>query len=135
MSSRAQRKANARRDRGQTPSLPPADPWLPPSAELCEENVVLVEPDTTNRVIMRLVTYDKQLVEYAITHVTLVGTNSWEEVSSVDTKHGVVHLHLGADHRRVNDLRSIHSQIDVQSSFNDSYDTIYDNYEQFKDTL
>lgn len=131
MASRAQRSANAKAARKS--AAPLADTWEPPPLADCEEKTVLVEPDSTNRIIMRRVLHDSQLVAYAVTHVTLVGPDKWEEVSSIDTNHGCVHLHLGPNHARATEFGAINGQIDVQSSFNDSYDRVYDNYEKFKD--
>jgi hypothetical protein len=131
MASRAQRSANAKAARKS--AVVSGSTWEPPPLAECEEKTVLVEPDSTNRIIMRRVLHNSQLVAYAVTHVTLVGPDKWEEVSSIDTNHGCVHLHLGANHARATEFGAIDTQIDVQSSFNDSYDHVYDNYENFKD--
>ena len=81
---------------------------------------------------MRRVLHNSQLVAHAITHATLVGPDKWEEVSSVDTNHGYVHLHSGPNHTRAAESEAINAQFDVHSSPNDSYDRVYDNYERFK---
>jgi len=130
MASRAQRPANIKT--GRKTAFPSGETWEPPPLAECEEKTVLVEPDSTNRIIMRRVLHNSQLVAYAITHATLVGPDKWEEVSSVDTNHGYVHLHSGPNHTRATGFEAINAQFDVQSSFNDSYDRVYDNYERFK---
>jgi hypothetical protein len=130
MARKSQRAANAKRDR----KVPVEEPqrWVLPAFDPSDERVEVIEPDSTNRIIQRRVVVDGQLLDYAVTHVTLIGPDEWEQVGSIDCCHGDVHKHSGAGHKRGPTIRPIYTQADVQSSFNSSFDEIYDDYETFR---
>ncbi len=97
--------------------------------------MILTEPDNTNRIIIRRVSWHGQLVDYAIVHVTLRGPDKWEEVSCIDCCHGNVHRHSGRKNgKKPEIIRPLRSQLDVQQSVNSSFDEIYDNYEEFRES-
>ena len=131
MARKLQRAANAKKER-KAPTLEP-DLWEPPPLSECEEREFVTEPDSTNRIVARRVTWNGQLVSYAIIHVTLERGDEWTEVACVDCCHSYVHLHSGPDHAESReDIQPIHTQQDVQSSFSSSFDLIYDSYITFK---
>jgi len=131
VASKGQRSAKAKRDRKPTPA-PERDLWSPPPINQCDEVTDVVEPDPKNRVIQRRVLWNNQLVNYAIAHATLVD-GEWNEVASIDCCHNRVHRHKNANHDAAGTIRIIYSQLDVQSSFDGSFDEIYDGYLEFKD--
>lgn len=105
--------------------------WVPPSPEECwEEPAELIQVDPRNRIIVRRVEWNDQLVDYAITWWSMNPADEYEERVCIDCKHGTVHRHDGTPHskapRRV--IRDINSQEDVQQSFNTSFDEVYDAY-------
>jgi len=83
-------------------------------------------------VIQRRLLWNNQLVNYAIVHATLVD-GEWNEVASIDCCHNRVHRHKNANHDEAGTIRLIYSQLDVRSSFDSSFDEIYDGYLEFKD--
>ncbi len=131
MAKKGQRSAQAKRDR-KPQALPLPELWSPPPADECDEDTILVEPDPENRVIMRLLLWNNQMVSYAVVHATRVG-GEWTEVSSIDCCHNEVHRHKGIGHGQPETIRPIYSQLDVQSSLDNSYDEIYNGYLEFKD--
>lgn len=133
MARKAQRSSNAKRDRAKTP-VPTPDPWHPPSIDECEVETYLTEPDSTNRIILKQVTWNGQLVDYAVIHVTLIGPDTWHEVSRIDCCHANVHRHSGRNNgKKPEIIRQIRNQLDVQQSVGSSFDEIYDNYEEFRE--
>lgn len=134
MARKAQRSSNAKRDRAKKNRPPQSDPWMPPPFVECESDEITTEPDTTNRIIMRRVRWHGQLVSYAVIHVRLDKDNKWEEISRIDCCHGTVHRHTERNSGKKPDIIChIASQADVQQSINNSFDEIYDNYEELRD--
>jgi hypothetical protein len=120
----------SRRREGEAPLEAVQSSWTPPPKGECDEETVTVSVDTQNIITMRRVEWNGQLVEYAVTHSRKDSEGNWVEVSSIDTMHhGYVHRHYGPDHSvQPTYLRAIRSQEDVQQSFEESYDAIYDSY-------
>ena len=108
--------------------------WIPPPLDECDEVTVPIEPDLTNRLTMRIVRWNGQLVDYAIIHSTLAMSGEWAEIACIDCCHSSVHRHSGRNNDKTPEIiREIHSQQDVQDSFHDSYDEVYDGYLEFKE--
>ncbi|QNE44964.1 hypothetical protein F1C15_15090 [Frigoribacterium sp. NBH87] len=106
--------------------------WHPPDASLCEEMVVPVALDETHRITMRLVRWNGQLVDWAVTWSMKDADGKFREKICIDCGHGFVHRHDGK-HRRETAvvIRPIRTQADVQQSFQPSYDEVYDAYISF----
>ena len=128
MARRAQRQVNAKKSRNALPSVPTIEFWNPPPLDECDVTVSHIEPDLTTRITTKLVRWHDQLVDYAIVHSRL-GADGWQVVSCIDCCHGYFHRHTGVHEGRDSELiRPIRAQVDVQYSYDASFDEIYDSY-------
>jgi len=104
--------------------------WVPPPANQCEERRIPTPLPGGHLITIRLVTWNGQLMEYAITYSRMRDDGEYEEITCIDTQHhGSVHRHDDGDHKKAPKiLRPIRSQEDVQESFKASYDEVFEIY-------
>lgn len=106
------------------------DPWERPSWDECDERRTPVALDENYLLSLRRVTWNGQLVEYAIVlSFRESEDDAWVEIHSIDTKHHrCVHRHRDGDHSTFETILQIDSQADVQNTWSDSYDEVYSVY-------
>jgi len=135
----ARRKKDARRQSKiaaqiQLPTGPDGT-WQPPAPEECDVETFTVEPSEGYRISSRVLAYENRMVHYAVVASYRPSPgDDWQEVACVDCAHSAVHMHTGPNHVRVrNDIRPIRSQRDVEDTYDDAYDTVYDAYVAHRD--
>lgn len=110
---------------------PVTDAWTPPPADQCwSDPDEVLQVDARNRIVMRRVEWNEQLVDYAVVWTQLDEDGKYVEQVCIDCKHGTVHRHDGVPHSKSPryHIRTIYSQSDVQESFSTSFDEVYDAY-------
>lgn len=113
-------------------NMPERDPevteWAPPPLEECDEDRVSIGLDDAYVISFRRVLWSGQLVAFAVVLSRKVGDRSLEIVCIDTLNHGCVHRHDGDHNAPFKVVRAISSQQDVQESFHDAYDEVYDEY-------
>jgi hypothetical protein len=112
------------------PGLDPADTgtWEPPALDDCDEERWPIGLDADNILSVRRVLWNGQLVAFAIVLSRRIG-DRWLEMVCIDTlHHGCVHRHDGDHAAPYKEMRPIREQADVQESFHEAYDEVYNVY-------
>ena len=134
MARKGDRQRNAKRDRRPVP-IPDPPRWVPPDASLCEEETFqfFLDAGATVQMTQRQSKYKGQLVDYAVILSRKVAEGEWSEIASIDCRHGNVHFHEDGIHGTgtAKTLRPIFEQKDVQDSFGDSCDAIWERYSEY----
>lgn len=107
---------------------PDVTAWAPPPIEECDEDRLSVGLDDAHVLSSRRVLWNSQLVAFAIVLSRRVGERSLEIVCIDTLNHGCVHRHDGDHNAPFKVVRAISSQQDVQDSFHDAWDEVYDEY-------
>lgn len=133
MARKGDRQKQAKRDRKPVP-VPEPERWKPPALEECEqeEYTYYFDMEAKYRVTQRMRRWHEQLVDYAVVLCERQPDGSWVEITCIDCCHGNVHRHdgpHGTTPPKV--LRPILDQIDVQESFGESCDLIFDSYIEY----
>ncbi|HWU30179.1 MAG TPA: hypothetical protein VN041_13940 [Microbacterium sp.] len=102
--------------------------WAPPPLDDCDEDRWSVGLDETHVLSVRRVTWNEQLVAFAVVLSRKIGERSLEIVCIDTLNHGCVHRHDGDHNAPFKAIRAISSQQDVQESFHDAYDEVYNAY-------
>lgn len=102
--------------------------WSPPPLDDCDEDRMTVALDPEHVISVRRVLWNRQLVAFAIVLSRRVGDRPIEIVCIDTLNHGCVHRHDGDHSAPYREIRAIGSQQDVQESFNDAYDEVYNAY-------
>lgn len=102
--------------------------WAPPPLDECDEDRMTIALDEAYLLSTRRVLWNRQLVAFAIILVRMVGDRNLEIVCIDTMNHGCVHRHDGDHDSPHTVIRAIGSQVDVQESFHDAYDEVYNVY-------
>lgn len=102
--------------------------WAPPPLDDCEEDRLTIPLDEVYLLSTRRVLWNKQLVAFAVVLTRLVGDRKLEVVCIDTLHHGCVHRHDGDHDSPHTVIREICTQQDVQESFHDAYDEVYNVY-------
>lgn len=102
--------------------------WAPPPLDDCDEDRMTVGLDEANTLAVRRILWNGQLVGYAIVWARSVAGRSLEMVCIDTMNHGCVHRHDGDHATPYKQLRPINTQADVQESFHEAYDEVYNAY-------
>lgn len=111
-----------------SPAPTPAAEWVPPPLEECEEERWPIALDQENTLSVRRVLWNGQLVAFAIVLSRKIGDRSIEMVCIDTLNHGCVHRHDGSHSDPFKVLRPVLTQEDVQESFHEAYDEVYNVY-------
>lgn len=111
---------------------PPKPAWSPPPADECHEERTDLPLDATNMLKLREWWAGKLLVDFAMTHLTLI-RGEWVQVARIDCCHSEAHRHLynthDSDHTRLV-LRIIRTPEDVSAAYDQAYTLMVDGYEE-----
>ena len=107
---------------------PEVTDWAPPPLDDCDEDRMSFGLDDAYVLSCRRVLWNQQLVAFAVVLSRKVGDRSLEVVCIDTLNHGCVHRHDGDHNAPFKVVRQISSQQDVQESFHDAYDEVYDEY-------
>ena len=102
--------------------------WAPPPIGECEEQQWTVALDESHLLSVRRVLWSAQLVAYAVVLTRMIGERKLELVCIDTMHHGSVHRHDGDHDAPHTVIRAIGSQEDVQESFDEAHDEVYNAY-------
>ncbi|WP_146070702.1 hypothetical protein [Cryobacterium sp. M91] len=106
--------------------------WANPPLEDCEEETIRYLDTASSRVTQRVwrSRSDSRIVDCAVVH-EIAHEEEWHEVAKIDCSHQEVHRHEATKDKTGTRLRTvirvIYSQADVEDTYQNSVDEIFDN--------